>query len=49
MKQMQMVIPQPLGFDDETGMAMQQLRMAMPPSPEIPAGLQTNTGFLFPY
>ena len=39
MEQMQMVIPQPLGFDDETGMAMQQLLMAMPPVPDIPAGL----------
>ena len=40
MEEMQMVIPQPPGFDDEMG---------MPPSPEIPAGLETNAGFLFPY
>ena len=40
MEEMQMVIPQPLGFDDEMG---------MPPSPEIPAGLETNAGFPFPY
>ncbi|XBI23109.1 hypothetical protein VPH35_064044 [Triticum aestivum] len=40
MEEMQMVIPQPLGFDDEMG---------MPPSPEMPAGLETNTGFQFSY
>ena len=40
MEEMQMVIPLLPGFDDEMG---------MPPSPEIPAGLETNAGFPFPY
>ena len=40
MEEMQMVIPQPPRFDDETG---------MPPSPEIPVGLEANVGFPFPY
>nr|XP_040258923.1 uncharacterized protein LOC109771300 [Aegilops tauschii subsp. strangulata] len=40
MEEMQMVIPQPPGFDDDMG---------MPPSPEIPAGLETNAGCQFPY
>ncbi|XP_037410426.1 agamous-like MADS-box protein AGL23 [Triticum dicoccoides] len=40
MEEMQMVIPHLLGFDDEMG---------MPLSPEIPAGLETNADFLFPY
>ncbi|XBI69357.1 hypothetical protein VPH35_048434 [Triticum aestivum] len=40
MEEMQMVIPQPLGFDDEMG---------MPPPLEITAGLETNVSFPFPY
>ena len=40
MEEMQMVIPQPPGFDDEMG---------MPPSPEIPAMLETSAGFPFLY
>lgn len=49
MEKMQMAIPQQPGFDGEMGVAVQQLLMAMPPLPEIPAGLETNAGFLFPY
>ncbi|XP_073351916.1 uncharacterized protein [Aegilops tauschii subsp. strangulata] len=49
MEEMEMAIPRPPGFDDEMGMAVKQLLMVMPPSPEIPAGLETNAGFLFPY
>ena len=33
MEEMQMAITQLPGFDDEMGMAVQQLLMAMPPSP----------------
>ncbi|XP_048567235.1 agamous-like MADS-box protein AGL62 [Triticum urartu] len=40
MEEMQMLIPQPPGFDDEMG---------MPPSLEIHVGLETNAGFPFPY
>lgn len=49
MEQMQMVIPQPPGFEDDMGMAIEQLVMAMPPSLEFPAGMETNSGFPFPY
>ncbi|XP_037417125.1 agamous-like MADS-box protein AGL61 [Triticum dicoccoides] len=50
MEEMQMAIPQPPGLDDEMGMqmAIPQLLMAIPPSPEIPVGLETNAGFPFP-
>lgn len=49
MEQMQTVIPQPPGFEDDMGMAIEQLVMAMPPSLEFPAGMETNSGFPFPY